>query len=450
MPTLGWLKNGKREHARSPLTHEYTLPPSPSVNAPAACGPARSNPAFAGHAFIPFLVILVLGGCAGRPESVLKPVPVASDASQVNMLVFTTRKPADDPGLLYSGDRGTAISVNNVVVSIPPERNRKVGEVQWPSRVPPNPEHDFAVLKADKVPTESEALQWFNATRNKKRQAVIFVHGFNNTYSDAVFRFAQIVHDSGTDASPILFTWPSRGSVFDYLYDKESTTYSRRALEDLILQASKNPNIGEVTIISHSMGTWLTMEALRGVAMRTGRVPAKVGNVILASPDIDVDVFRRQLIEMGARRPHFTIFTSNKDKALFVSRWLSGGVNRVGGMSQADLQPLAADMKVLGITAIDTSSVDSHDPLGHTAFADSPEIIRNLGKSIAGQSMEGGQTTLGDRVGLVAIGTANLAGSAARTVVTAPMAVISNDARQSLKQEFSSGQKPLINGKIAY
>lgn len=83
------------------------------------------------------MIVLVLGGCAGRPESVLKPVPVASDASQVNMLVFTTRKPADDPGLLYSGDRGTAISVNNVVVSIPPERNRKVGEVQWPSRVPP-------------------------------------------------------------------------------------------------------------------------------------------------------------------------------------------------------------------------------------------------------------------------------------------------------------------------
>ncbi|MFN7052957.1 MAG: hypothetical protein ACK4NH_12640, partial [Gemmobacter sp.] len=81
---------------------------------------------------------------------------------------------------------------------------------------------------------------------------------------------------------------------------------------------------------------------------------------------------------------------------------------------------------------------------------DSPEIIRTLGQRIAGQSMEGGQTTLGDRVGLAAIGTANLAGSAARTVVTAPMAVISSDARQALRREFSSEPKPLVNGKIAY
>ena len=171
------------------------------------------------------LLLSMLGGCASRPENVLQPVALTtSDTSRVDMLVATTRKPAADPGELYSGERGTAISLNNLTVSIPPDEKRKVGEVQWPKRVPPDPEKEFAVLKDQKVTSEQQALNWFRKNRNAKRQVIIFVHGFNNTYADAVFRFAQITHDAGTDAAPILFTWPSRASVLGYLYDKEART----------------------------------------------------------------------------------------------------------------------------------------------------------------------------------------------------------------------------------
>ncbi len=61
---------------------------------------------------------------------------------------------------------------------------------------------------------------------------MVFIHGFNNTYEDAVFRFAQIVHDFGAEVAPIMFTWPSRARLLDYVYDKESTNYSRTALEN--------------------------------------------------------------------------------------------------------------------------------------------------------------------------------------------------------------------------
>ncbi len=394
------------------------------------------------------LVLSLLAGCAGRPENVLQPVALTSnDTSRVDMLVATTRKPADDPGRLYSGERGTAISLNNLTVSIPPDARRKVGEVQWPKRVPADPEKEFAVLKVEKVASEQQALGWFRKNRNAKRQVIIFVHGFNNTYADAVFRFAQIAHDAGTDAAPILFTWPSRASVFGYIYDKESTNYSRRALEDLIIQASSSPDVGDITILAHSMGSWLTTEALRGVAMREQAIPLKVRNVVLASPDIDVDVFRRQLIEMGPKRPQFTIFASTRDRALQVSQRISGGVSRVGSV---DTTPYAGMLKQLGITVIDTSAAGSNDALGHNAFADSPEIISLLGKRLAGQSLEGGQVTLADHVGLAAIGTVNLAGSAARTVVAAPMSVVSPEARKMLRQEFYGKPAALIDGQIAY
>ena len=271
------------------------------------------------------------------------------------------------------------------------------------------------MLEVGKVASERQAFDWFRKNRNAKRQVLIFVHGYNNTYADAVFRFAQIVHDAGTDAAPILFAWPSRARVFDYLYDKESANYSRRALEDLILQAARSPDVDDVTILSHSMGTWLAAEALRGVAMREKSIPAKVRNVVLASPDIDIDVFRRQLFEMGPKRPHFTILTSTRDKALEVSSWLSGGVKRVGG---SDLRPYAPLLDELDVSVIDTSSIASKDPIGHNAFADSPEIIRLLGRRLAGQSLAGGETTFADRVRVAA---AKFAGSAARVAVAAPV-----------------------------
>jgi len=378
-------------------------------------------------------------------QDVLRPLAVApTDTSRVTMLVATTRKPSEDPGKLFSGDRGTAISLNSVSVSIPPDRVRKIGEVQWPSRLPQNPEKEFAVTGVSTVSSERQARDWFRKNRNSKRQVLIFVHGFNNTYADAVFRFAQIVHDSGTDAAPILFTWPSRGRVFDYLYDKESANYSRRALEDLILQAARSPDVDDVTILAHSMGGWLAAEALRGVAMREKSIPSKVRNVILASPDIDIDVFRRQFTEMGPKRPHFAILTSTRDKALGVSGWLSGGVNRVGG---TDLRPYAPLLEELGVSVIDTSGITTSDPLGHNAFADSPEIVRLLGRRLAGQSLEGAKASVADQVGTSA---ANLAGSAARVAVAVPAAVISPEARAVLKRELSSDNGKIIDGQISY
>ena len=61
------------------------------------------------------------------------------------------------------------------------------------------------------------------------------MHGFNNRFEDAVYRFAQILHDLGADAdvAPILFTWPSAGNVFAYEYDRDSANYSRDDLEKL-------------------------------------------------------------------------------------------------------------------------------------------------------------------------------------------------------------------------
>lgn len=181
--------------------------------------------------------------------------------------------------------------------------------------------------------------------------------------------------------------------------------------------------------------------------MRKGSIPTKVDNVVLASPDIDVDVFRRQMIEMGAKRPHFTIFTSTSDKALEVSRWLSGGVNRVGG---ADPAPYADAIKQLGITVIDTSASNSNDALGHNAFADSPEIIALLGRRLSGQSLQSDPADLASRVQAIAAGSVNLAGSATRMATKLPMAAVSRPGINMLGEQPFGMQTRIIDGRISY
>lgn len=269
------------------------------------------------------VVLAGMAGCAGRPEGVLVPTTMqAAGTSKVDVLVATTRRSSATPGVLFSGERGKEPQVTEIAVSIPPDAARESGQVQWPSKLPANPAKEFATVSVTPM-TPQSSQGWLRQHLPKSRRVLVFVHGFNNRYEDAIYRFAQIVHDSKADVAPVLFTWPSRGSIFAYNYDKESTNYSRDALEMMLRRLANEPSVGEVTVMAHSMGSWLTVEALRQMAIRDGRVAPKIQNVILASPDLDVDVFGRQLAELGAKRPRFTLFVSQDDRALSLSRRIS-------------------------------------------------------------------------------------------------------------------------------
>jgi esterase/lipase superfamily enzyme len=209
----------------------------------------------------------VLVGCAGRPAGVLTPVEQrAPNATRINLLVATTRAPSKDQGILFSGERANGISLTEIAVSIPPDERRQVGQVQWPVSLPADPANDFAVLKVTPLSDGRQEGVWLKQHLPRNRRVLVFVHGFNTHFDDAIYRFAQIVHDSGVDAAPILFTWPSRGSVFEYVYDRESTNFSRDALEETLQRLARDPNVGEVIVMAHSMGAWLVTESLRQMA----------------------------------------------------------------------------------------------------------------------------------------------------------------------------------------
>ncbi|MGO7684463.1 alpha/beta hydrolase [Rhizobium ruizarguesonis] len=378
------------------------------------------------------VAMMALSGCGGRPVGVMQAAGTAAPGtSKVDLLVATTRAADDNPAVLFSGERGTGLAVNAVDVSIPPEANRKVGQVQWPSRLPADPLRDFVTVSVDPLEGERAGETWLKSHMPKSRRVLVFVHGFNNRYEDAVYRFAQIVHDSHADVAPVVFTWPSRGSIFDYNYDKESTNYSRDALEELLTRTAANPAVSDVTIMAHSMGTWLTVEALRQMAIRNGHVAPKINNVILASPDLDVDVFGRQFASLGKDRPHFTIFVSQDDRALALSRRISGNVDRLGQIDPS-VEPYRSKLEAAGIAVLDLTKLKGGDRLNHGKFAESPEVVKLIGdRLIAGQAITDSNVGLGEAVGAVAMGAAQTAGSAVSVAVSTPIAIFDPRTRRN-------------------
>ena len=362
----------------------------------------------------------LLGGCADHAHGVL--VPVLADApgtTGVNVLVATTRTADPSAGVLFNGGRADALAFADIDVSIPPDANRVTGQVQWPKVLPGNPATDF-VTRRTSIITRPAALAIVHdeVARSPKRQVLVFVHGFNNSFVEAVYRFAQIVHDSGRRAVPVLFTWPSKASVLAYGYDRESATYSRNQLENVLKGLVADPQVGEVSILAHSVGNWLVLESLRQMAIREGRVAPKIRNVILAAPDVDIDIAREQIADMGPNKPAFTLFVSRSDKALDVSKNLWGSTARLG-----DIDPLQEPYKGMlerdKIAVFDLTALNTPGGLNHSTFATSPEIVELIGSRLAaGQTItEEHQQRFSDTLFTRATGVVT-------TVVDAPGAVI--------------------------
>lgn len=386
-----------------------------------------------------FLLFLLVA-CAGHPRGVLLPISAREPGtSRVDMVVATTRKAVIDPGEMFSGERGPTLRFAEMGVSIPPEKVRNVGTVQWPKSLPGNPATDFVALQTDALTgLEMSIRLGRGGGLARKRHVLVFVHGFNNRFEDAVFRFAQIVHDSKADVVPVLFTWPSRGSVLAYGYDRESTNYSRNGLETVLRSLARNPRVGEITILAHSMGNWLTLESLRQMAIRDHVVHPKVRNVLLAAPDVDVDLAREAFRDMGPNRPKLTLYVSQDDRALAASRVVWGGSGARLGAINPEAEPYRSELARENIAVLNLTNIRSDDSLNHGKFASS-EVVGLIGRRLTeGQIITDSRVGLGDHIVLTAVGAAATVGTAAGLAVSAPLAIVDPQTRETYGDHVQS------------
>jgi esterase/lipase superfamily enzyme len=322
------------------------------------------------------IITAPITACASRPESgFLSPVAErAMGTNEHTLLVATTRERDARPGTLFNGERSPLLDYATITMSLP--QNHVTGNIEWPTTPPGDPTSDFVVHSEAYLDGDKEFVRALDAQLAMRprgnRKVLVFIHGYNTLFAEGLYRFAQIVHDSKAPGVPVLFTWASRGKLRDYIYDTNSATAARDDLEHT-LRLVLASDADQVNILAHSMGNWVTIEALRQIKISGDlKHASKIGSVFLAAPDIDLDVFRSQMRRFGKPRKPFYIVLSKDDKALWFSKFIAGGEGRVGADGNID------ELAALGATVIDLTEVKATDSSNHAKFAQLAEIAPEL------------------------------------------------------------------------
>lgn len=367
------------------------------------------------------LIAFVVQGCAGQAARELltatsKPTDSTAIAARHEIYVATTRAKSDDQLEVFGGVRAPKTDFAAVDVTVPKihqtgQIERRKGRVGDASKY----------FTAHNVTAYSESAFIKALREDLKRtngRALVFIHGYNTAFDSAIYRMTQIVHDADYNGTPILFSWASGGKTVDYVYDNNSATAARDSLEGTLRLVSA-AGAKRIDIIAHSMGNWVTMEALRQLAIsKDPTLGGKLGDVVLASPDIDVDVFKAQMLRYGKPKKPFVLMLSDDDKALEISRFIAGDKPRLGGYKDA------ADIAQYGVNVVDLTQVKG-DSLNHTKFAENPVLIKMLGDGLKrDDGLEGDDRQVTDRVNDLTQNFGKTLTSAAEIVITTPVNVL--------------------------
>ena len=166
----------------------------------------------------------------------------------------------------FSGGRasGETLTFGSAEISIP--QTHKMGVLERPSifrlRLRVDPGKDVALVSATVLqPDEFHKLLSRQLTRDSKREALVFVHGYNVTFEDAAVRLGQITYDLGFQGAPILYSWPSSGNPLGYLADEESAEWSTEHFVRFLKMLREDQDIRTIYVIGHSMGNRLITAA---------------------------------------------------------------------------------------------------------------------------------------------------------------------------------------------
>ena len=302
-----------------------------------------------------------------RAESPRSWAVLDTGATRLTIFVATTRRAvqSERPSERYGPDDADALQFAAVGVNVPSYRARGTGELPRPGGLRnvltyrPDPQREFFV--ASVIPVDSNRFAQRVAAdlaATRSRDLLVFVHGFNSSFEDAAVRAAQLAADVSFDGAVMLFSWPSAASVTSYVRDQQTARNAGYHLLRLLAAIAPQALPDRIHLLGHSMGSEVVGKAMT-LAAPADSLP-RFAQVVLAAPDLDARVFRREILpRLEPRAARITLYASDDDEALRASRVLNG-VWRLG---------LGGDSLtvVRGMDTIDASRVHA-DALGHTLF----------------------------------------------------------------------------------
>lgn len=309
------------------------------------------------------LAAMGLSGCLGDDNVLTSPLtaPRAGLEKDPKLLVATTRMPVGNPPKApwFGSERSPDLVYAEA--SLKPPSDSLIGGSGW------------SIVKVDGV-TRSNAAQAF-AQAAFGRDLLLYIHGYRESFETAAASTIDLSEGIKFPGATGLFTWPSAASTLSYVADREAAMWSRDSLEDLLTAIAKTPSGGRIHIVAHSMGTLLTLETLRMLRASGGEsAMERIGAVVLAAPDIDIDLFARGLERLGPDAKKITVISSTNDRALAVSSRLAGGIIRAGAAERERLE-------ALGVRVADASEFGG-GIINHDLFLSNKEVQQVVKRAI--------------------------------------------------------------------
>jgi len=240
---------------------------------------------------------------------------------------------------------------------------------------------------------------------SSRKEVVLFVHGYHDTFAEAAFSMGELCHFLGREFVCAIFSWPaggSRGILFGYNEDRESGEYAVEHLKKTIRMIADTPGVERVHLLAHSRGTDVMTSALSllNIEAYITRSPLserfKIANVVLMAPDMDFDVAAAKIFavvsdpdlpygtmpsphaEIPTLRLRITFYVSPTDKALTASQFLFGSMIRLGRLQASELGEARIE-RARKAALFDFVSVSgTTDMFGHSYFTSNPEVSSDI------------------------------------------------------------------------
>jgi len=262
------------------------------------------------------------------------------------------------------------------------------------------------------------------ALTNSTRDLLIFIHGFANSFEDAIKRAAfnrQWLEESGLPAANmdiLAFTWPSSGRLISlppdfpdraYEDDQSRAGASGYHLGHFFNEVSNlftgfDPTVGRrVILLAHSMGNWALQAGVEAFFFQFPPPPLSFDEVVLAAADEEATSFEApdgkrlsRLLDMSGR---ISVYSNRHDIALLFSNLVNG--NRRLGQDGPDEKTDTALYPPATFRSVDCSSVTDYDwfipaDASHQYYRRSHAVRADIAQLIGGQGGTPGISSLGN------------------------------------------------------
>lgn len=313
------------------------------------------------------------------PAPVTAKSPASVQAHESNGDIYpvwyaTNRRPADviDESKGYSSERDSSLHYGKAFVTIPKDFLQNMRSDNWLTKLFfRTGESTIKVRNRVPMPVTdfmSDVKSEIAKNTPSERFAIIYIHGFQTTFDEATQRAASIGYQLKSPTTAF-FSWPSKGKMAGYEADKSSVEASTDQLASFIIKFNRESGAPKVHLIAHSMGNYALLQTMfRPVMQKAIQSGLRFGQIILAAPDVDREVFARDAHLYTKVADRVTLYGSNKDMALTASKKLAD-FPRAGLLQPPIIIP--------GIDTLDVSSVDL-TWLGHSYVATEIQVIADM------------------------------------------------------------------------